>query len=78
MNVKKSCSCHNIKIVISISTDKAVDPYNMMGLTKAIQERYLVLTIFKKRKMDEVYHVRFGNVIGTNESFSNFVSPSFK
>lgn len=72
LNVVKACDKYNTKKFILISTDKAVNPTNIMGATKRICEM-IVQTYNKKSKTDYVA-VRFGNVLGSNGS----VIPLFK
>lgn len=52
---------------IYLSTDKAVEPINSYGMTKALAEK-LVLYASEKRQGTEFVIVRAGNVIGTNGS----------
>ena len=56
----------NVKKFIFISTDKAVNPVSIMGLTKRIGEKYLN-TLNSKNKTTFV-STRFGNILGSNGS----------
>jgi FlaA1/EpsC-like NDP-sugar epimerase len=57
----ESASSHNVKKVINISTDKAVNPINVLGATKLLAEK--IVATAKYRKSDTIYaNVRFGNV----------------
>ena len=53
---------------VNISTDKAVDPISMLGVTKAIAER-VVLGVSARASTGQVFvSVRFGNVLGSRGS----------
>ncbi|WP_136481105.1 polysaccharide biosynthesis protein [Cognatitamlana onchidii] len=57
---------YHIKKFIFISTDKAVDPVSIMGMTKKIGENYL--RSLSKSKQTLFLIARFGNIIGSNGS----------
>jgi len=66
--------CHNVcqaaleagvEALVSLSTDKAVEPVNVMGMTKALHER--VVASFAGQGM-RVAIVRYGNVLASNGS----------
>lgn len=70
-NVKMACISNNVRKVISISTDKAVKPVNVMGMTKAIQER-IILSNYVKNNSTKFVCVRYGNVVGSRGSVIPF------
>lgn len=71
-NIVDMCDQFNIEKMVLVSTDKAVNPYSIMGATKRIAETYCQY-VNHKSKTDYVI-VRFGNVLGSAGS----VVPLFK
>lgn len=69
LNIKKAALLNDVGMVVSISSDKAVDPANVMGLTKAIQEKVFTSNfIHSGASPTKFISVRFGNVNGTKGS----------
>ncbi|GAF99568.1 unnamed protein product, partial [marine sediment metagenome] len=56
-----------VEVVIAISTDKAVKPVNVMGMSKAIQERIMLHPTNGENRTRFVC-VRYGNVLGSRGS----------
>jgi len=72
INVAEAADRYGVSKFVMISTDKAVNPTNIMGASKRICEMF-IQTMDIKSKTDYVA-VRFGNVLGSNGS----VIPLFK
>jgi len=64
--VIEACGRHGVERFVLISTDKAVAPANMMGLTKSLAER-LMLSATRRSDLNAVA-VRFGNVLASRGS----------
>ena len=64
--VIEACERHEVERFVLISTDKAVAPANMMGLTKSLAER-LMLAATRRGNLNAVA-VRFGNVLASRGS----------
>jgi len=73
-NIIESAIENNVKKVIDISTDKAVDPFNHYGVTKACSEKMIINACHNYITDTKFVCIRGGNVLGTNGS----VIPLFK
>ena len=67
-NIVKAAVNENVKKVISISTDKAVNPIGVMGATKLLGEKILSAEAFHNKSNTVFASVRFGNVFHTRGS----------
>jgi len=77
-NVIEAAIQSGVEMVVDVSTDKAVEPFNLYGVTKACGEKLMVNANANyaagKKKKTKFICIRGGNIIGTNGS----VIPLFK
>lgn len=72
LKIAQCADKYGAKKIVLISTDKAVNPTNIMGASKRMCE--MIIQSYNKRSETEFVAVRFGNVLGSNGS----VIPLFK
>ena len=65
-NLLESASAHGVERLVQLSTDKAVNPTNVMGATKRITE--MLIQRYGEKTSMKCMAVRFGNVLGSHGS----------
>lgn len=71
-NVCNAAIENDVEKVVFLSTDKAVYPINVMGMTKALMERIMIAVAREKRGKTQFCGTRYGNVMYTRASVIPF------
>ena len=75
-NLLESASAHGVKRLVQLSTDKAVNPTNVMGASKRITE--MLIQHFSETTEMRCMAVRFGNVLGSHASVIPLMEKQIK
>ena len=68
-NIISSANINSVEVVIFTSSDKAVNPTNVMGTSKLMGERLMTAANSNKREKGPIFaSTRFGNVLGSSGS----------
>ena len=78
-NVIEASIDNNVKKVITLSTDKAVDPINLYGATKLAADKLTISSNLISVHKDTIFSVvRYGNVINSRGSVIPFLNLLLK
>ena len=72
INICELSKKYNVKISLLVSTDKAVNPKNIMGITKSLCEKVYQSHSYNLKHNQKFIIVRFGNVAGSKGSVLPF------
>ena len=72
INICELSKKYNVKISLLVSTDKAVNPKNIMGITKSLCEKVYQSYSYDLKHNQKFIIVRFGNVAGSKGSVLPF------
>ena len=70
-NLVQAADQYGTKRFVQISTDKAVNPTNVMGATKRLCE--MIIQTYNRSSKTEFVAVRFGNALGYNGALFHFL-----
>ena len=69
MNIVDAAIDNGVDKVVALSTDKAVQPFNLYGATKLVGEKIILqANVYSGKRKTRFSCVRYGNVIGSNGS----------
>lgn len=77
MNIIEAALDTNVKKVVALSTDKAVNPVNLYGGTKLVSDKlFIAANAYVGNKDINFSIVRYGNVAGSRGSITRFSASS--
>jgi len=77
-NVIDAAINNKVKKVVYVSSDKAVDPLNVYGMTKALGERMIIQGNYLRNGVTKCVSIRAGNVLGSSGSVVPFFINQIK